>query len=162
MSTIETPLDRFPDPKSPSHPIPPYLDLAKTSRWLMHEATWGILSTISTDSAMLGAPFGNPQSVADGYYMVRKASRTYSPANAFTKEIHIHLPTQKGPFYGTNSSGIPYFYVSEMDVSQIDAQSNNIVSLTMSEAQLPEGCQATDPESPLCVRLTITGKVCVV
>lgn len=48
-----------------------------------------------------------------------------------------------------------------MDVSQIDIASNpeGLVSFTMSEAALPGGCQLTDPESPLCVRLTLTGKL---
>lgn len=70
-----------------------------------------------------------------------------------------------GPYgsrlFGDNSTGLPYFYVSEMDVSQIDIAANpeGLVSFTMSEAALPGGCQMTDPESPLCVRLTLTGKM---
>lgn len=44
-------------------------------------------------------------------------------------------------------------------MSQIDAQANNIVSFTVSEAQSPGGCMNTDPESPLCVRLTLTGQL---
>lgn len=63
--------------------------------------------------------------------------------------------------FGDNSTGLPYFYVSPMDVSQIDVAANpqGLVAFTMSEAALPGGCQRTDPESPLCVRLTITGRL---
>lgn len=37
------------------HHKPKPSDLARTARWLMHEATWGVLSTLSTTT---GAPFG--------------------------------------------------------------------------------------------------------
>lgn len=44
---------------------------------------------------------------------------------------------------------------------QVDIAANpeGLVSFTMSEAALPGGCQMTDPESPLCVRLTLTGRI---
>ena len=32
----------------------------------MHETTYGVLSTISTQNETLGMAFGNPQSVVDG------------------------------------------------------------------------------------------------
>lgn len=70
-----------------------------------------------------------------------------------------------GPYgsglFGDNSTGFPYFYVSDLDVSQqhIAADPEGLVSLALSEAALPGGCQRTDPESPLCVRLTVTGRV---
>lgn len=40
---------------SAQHHKPQPSDLARTSRWLMHESTWGVLSTLSTTT---GAPFG--------------------------------------------------------------------------------------------------------
>lgn len=70
-----------------------------------------------------------------------------------------------GPYgrglFGNNGTGIPYIYVSEMDVSQIHIAANpdGLVSFTFSEAALPGGCQRMDAESPLCVRLTLTGRV---
>lgn len=69
-----------------------------------------------------------------------------------------------GALFGNNATGVPYLYVSELDVSQIDVAANpdGLVALTMSEAMLPGGCQNTDPESPLCVRLTITGRLVTV
>jgi len=84
------------------------------------------------------ATAGNPQSCADGPY--------------------------GNKLFGDNSTGLPYFYVSEMDVSQIDVAANpdGLVAFTVSEAALPGGCQMTDPESPLCVRLTVTGRLVVV
>jgi hypothetical protein len=99
----------------------------------MHESTWGILSTISTLPTMTGAPFGNPQSHVDGPY--------------------------RDGLLGNNATGFSYFFVSELDVSQQDVQANPLVSYTITEASLENGCALTDPESPLCVRLTLTGEL---
>ena len=57
------------------------------------------------------------------------------------------------------STGIPYFYVSEMDTSQVNIASNNTVSFALSEAQLQGGCKGVDQEDPTCVRLTLSGKM---
>lgn len=57
------------------------------------------------------------------------------------------------------STGIPYFYVSEMDTSQINIAQNSSVSLALSEAQLDGGCRGVDQEDPTCVRLTLSGKM---
>lgn len=97
----------------------------------MHESTWGVLSTVSTLPGIAGAPFGNPQSLVDGPY--------------------------RDGLFGDNSTGIPYFFVSELDVSQQDASANSLVSLTVSEAGVSSECAMLDPESPLCIRLTVTG-----
>jgi hypothetical protein len=69
-----------------------------------------------------------------------------------------------------HSTGIPYFYGSDMDQSFIDVKENDKVSLTLSEAQVPsvcgaetmKGCDITtfgDPENPMCARLVVTGKL---
>src|SRR6056297_778858 len=110
-------------------PVPP--QPAKSGRWLLHESTWGVLSTVSTLPGIAGAPFGNPQSLVDGPY--------------------------RDGLFGDNSTGIPYFFVSELDVSQQDASANSLVSLTVSEAGVSSECAMLDPESPLCIRLTVTG-----
>ena len=41
---------------------PPSTDAASLARWMVHELTWGVLSTTSTRSegTSVGAPFGNP------------------------------------------------------------------------------------------------------
>ena len=58
-----------------------------------------------------------------------------------------------------SSTGIPYFYVSEMDTSQVNIASNNTASFALSEAQLQGGCKGVDQEDPTCVRLTLSGKM---
>ena len=45
---------------------PPFFQYAKTARWIVHNSTWGTLSTISTRKGLEGRPFGNPNSIADG------------------------------------------------------------------------------------------------
>ena len=115
------------------HPRPIPSQPALSGRWLMHESSWGVLSSISTLQGIEGAPFGNPQSLVDGPY--------------------------RDGLLGDNSTGIPYFFVSEMDVSQVDATANSLVSLTLSEAALTDGCALMDPESPVCIRLTVTGEL---
>ena len=44
---------------------PPISEHAAFSRWLVNEMNWAVLSTISTDKAIKGYPFGNPVSVGD-------------------------------------------------------------------------------------------------
>ena len=58
-----------------------------------------------------------------------------------------------------NSTGVPYFYVTDMDQSSLDIAKNNSVSISMSEWQTGY-CQKNhiDVESPLCSRLTMAGK----
>lgn len=53
------------DGRSPVPPVPPdWSKKAQTARWLVHEASYGVISTISLH--LKGAPFGNVQSFADG------------------------------------------------------------------------------------------------
>jgi len=58
------------------------------------------------------------------------------------------------------SSGIPYFYLSDMEISVHDLAANNKASITMSLAQ-GDYCKKNnlDPEDPLCAHLILTGKV---
>merc|ERR1739838_405166 len=58
-----------------------------------------------------------------------------------------------------NSTGVPYFYVTNLDQSSHDIAKNNSVSISMSEWQTGY-CQKNriDAESPLCTRLTMAGK----
>ncbi|XP_028292277.1 protein CREG2 [Gouania willdenowi] len=62
-----------------------------------------------------------------------------------------------------NSTGIIYFYVSQLDNSIMDLKSNPHASLTFSEAE-GEFCRQMvyDPEDPRCARLTLTGKMVAV
>ena len=58
-----------------------------------------------------------------------------------------------------NSTGVPYFYVTDLDQSSVDIKSNNTVSISMSDSETGY-CEKLhlDPESPVCTRLTMTGK----
>lgn len=113
------------------------------ARWMAHSLDWGTLTTISTRSEVHSAPFGNIYSFVDG-------------------------PCEE-------STGIPYFYGTYMDQSFIDMKRNPSASFTLSEASLASVCGAKalpacsvamnsngvrgDPESPVCARLTLTGKM---
>ena len=59
----------------------------------------------------------------------------------------------------TNSTGVPYFYITDYDQSMKDIKQNNEVSVTMTESQTGFCSDHNiDPESPLCTRLTLAGK----
>jgi Pyridoxamine 5'-phosphate oxidase len=129
------------------------------ARWMVHTIHWGVLSTVSSRLVpsdrgdALAVPFGNVYSFVDGLC--------------------------------DTSSGIPYFYGTYMDQTFQDIQANPSASLTLSEASLASVCGADsyskrdgglsaacqvsahhgrygDPESPICARLTLTGKLVVV
>merc|ERR550532_2013041 len=88
--------------------------------------------------------------------------------------------TRVGDAFGNPNSfvdggnGVPYFYVSDMDASMIDAftakDANPRVSLALSEAELTGTKRARpdcvigatpfgDPENPPCARLVLSGKL---
>lgn len=110
-----------------------------TARWMVHSLDWGVLTTIS--SRLPGnLPFGNVYSFVDG------------PCDY--------------------STGTPYFYGTYMDQSFLDMKSNPSASFTLSEASFATVCGGEalpacmishhrhgDPESPVCARLTLTGKL---
>jgi hypothetical protein len=69
-----------------------------------------------------------------------------------------------------SSTGIPYFYSTALDQTNIDIQSNPKASFSLTEASLPSVCSVKhglkscstlgkygDPENPMCARLTLTG-----
>ncbi|KAG5833242.1 hypothetical protein ANANG_G00273840 [Anguilla anguilla] len=58
-----------------------------------------------------------------------------------------------------NSTGVPYFYVSEMDNTVIDLRSNPFASLTFSDMQGISREKAPDLDDPRSARLTLTGQV---
>jgi len=59
-----------------------------------------------------------------------------------------------------NSTGVPYFYISEWEISAQDVAENNQVSITMTLAQ-GDYCENNhlDPESPICAHQIITGEL---
>jgi hypothetical protein len=71
---------------------PPHKQLARVARWLVHESTYGVLTTLSTDPATLGMPFGNPQSIVDGPYVSVNTPDTPCPClNESILRVHCLL-----------------------------------------------------------------------
>ena len=85
------------------------------------------------------------------------------------------------PYSFADVGGVPYFYVSGLDASIVDTLgdegANPSASLTLSEASLPAGADASgavaaacdigasdygDPENPPCARLVLTGALAAV
>lgn len=58
------------------------------------------------------------------------------------------------------STGIPYFYMANVSVTYANIAYNNSVSFSLSQAEGPY-CQQEqwDPETPLCARMTMAGKI---
>lgn len=129
-------------------PKPDHRDELLTARWLVHSSDWGVLSTISARTTVGGngeydgvpIPFGNVFSVADG-----------DPCDPDT------------------STGVPHLYATPLDQTAVDVSTHPLVSLTLSEAALPEGVASPwcargggtgrgDPENPPCARLVLTGE----
>ena len=61
----------------------------------------------------------------------------------------------------SNSTGVPYFYLTKGDPVVRNIEANKMSSLALSEEQSGY-CKAHnwDPESPLCSRVTLVGNVC--
>ncbi|ENN82489.1 hypothetical protein YQE_01137 [Dendroctonus ponderosae] len=68
--------------------LPPIAEHAKTARYIIHNADWVAVGTLSVREDMKGDPFVSLKSISDG------------PAS--------------------NSSGIPYLYMTDMDITAID------------------------------------------
>mmetsp|Transcript_29739 Transcript_29739/g.65471 ORF Transcript_29739/g.65471 Transcript_29739/m.65471 type:complete len:243 (+) Transcript_29739:178-906(+) len=125
-------------------PRPDPSEKALTARWIVHSLDWGVLSTISSLSDTAtdlpdNTPFGNVYSFVDG-------------------------PCHRG-------TGVPYLYGTYMDQSFHDTLSNSQVSLAVSEASMCSGnllqdCRLGtkygDPESPVCARVTLMGRLVAV
>mmetsp|Transcript_8710 Transcript_8710/g.32131 ORF Transcript_8710/g.32131 Transcript_8710/m.32131 type:complete len:165 (+) Transcript_8710:285-779(+) len=60
-----------------------------------------------------------------------------------------------------NSTGVPMFYLSRLDLSTQDLLVNSSCSLTVTQLSTSEGC-STDPEDPTCAKLTLTGQMVLV
>lgn len=58
-----------------------------------------------------------------------------------------------------NSTGRLLFYLTSMDATAQDLAASPAATLTVCEAQLPGGCEGTDPEDPTCVKLALSGEL---
>ncbi|MEE6513470.1 hypothetical protein FKM82_021122 [Ascaphus truei] len=83
--------------------------------------------------------------------------------------ISSHEPVRGQPFANVFSvsdgapgagSGVPYFYLTDMEISVQDLQVNPNASLTMSLAQTSY-CkkEGYDPQSPLCAHIILSGSI---
>jgi len=108
---------------------PPYDKTARMARYVLHNADWASLATISSRPEIASFPFSNVFSVSDG-------------ATSAT------------------SSGVPYFYLSVLEMSVHDLQHDNRASMSVSLAQ-GQYCAANhlDPEDPRCAHVIFTGRM---
>ncbi|XP_075242500.1 protein CREG1-like [Convolutriloba macropyga] len=125
--TLAFALSVMADKSVPSATRPPYTDVTTMARYVVHEAYWCVIGTISTMDNFEGSPFTNILSIVDG------------PVD--------------------NSTGVPYFYTTDLDQSSQDIMKNNTVSISISEYET-DYCKDNniDPESPTCTRITMIGK----
>lgn len=110
--------------------IPPHEDAARVARFVAHSCDWGALATLSAQEPPLR---GQP----------------------FSNVFSISDGPAKAP-----GSGVPYMYLTALDVSVRDLQVNANASLTMSLAQTSY-CKnkGYDPQSPLCAHVIFSGIV---
>ncbi|XP_066996786.2 uncharacterized protein CREG [Anabrus simplex] len=107
---------------------PPPEQGAKMARYIVHNADWASIATISSNREVRTFPFANIVSISDG-----------TP---------------------TNSSGVPYMYLTPMDMSSQDLEIDSRCSLAISLAE-GDYCKqkSLDPEDPRCARVILTGKL---
>ncbi|NXN98716.1 CREG1 protein, partial [Rhinopomastus cyanomelas] len=110
--------------------IPPPEEAARMARFVLHHCDWGALATLSAQEGLRGHPFANIFSISDG---------------------------PPGPFGG---SGVPYLYLTDMEISVQDLEINSNASLTVSLAQTSY-CKKHkyDPQSPLCAHIIFCGSI---
>lgn len=87
--------------------IPPPEEAARMARFVLHNCDWGALATLSAQEGLRGQPFANIFSLSDG---------------------------PPGPFGG---SGVPYLYLTDMEISVQDLEvsrgglsEGNVMALT--------------------------------
>jgi hypothetical protein len=124
-------------PAHPTDAAPATKAKAKFARWMVHQSSWGVLT--STSVHLNGTAFGGIVSLSDGAGLA------------------------KG-----NATGRLFFYLSQLDVQGADVTADPHCSFTLSEASLPSqfkkgklcsGIVVKDPESPICARLSLNGKM---
>ncbi|KAJ8675777.1 hypothetical protein QAD02_011563 [Eretmocerus hayati] len=114
-------------PSELREPPPPH-KTALMARYIVNEAEWTSIATISTREDIVGYPFVNLKSHSDG---------------------------QKG-----QGNGVPYLYLTPMDFSGKDVETNANATLLMSLVQGSWCAQKNyDPMDPRCARIILTGKV---
>lgn len=115
-------------------------DIAKSARWLVSSCDWGVLGTLHSSSP----------------HFLRKDNQVFTNVVSYSDGEHSDKSRHK-------ASGIPYFYLTELDQTAHDAKQNNWVSLTISEKQsnVDGNCKDLDAQDPRCSRITLQGKFSV-
>lgn len=129
-------------PCSHAFPRPTWRRKALMTRWLAHEAVYGVLSTVGEG----GAPVGGVVSVADGI-----DAPTPTPTTPRAKNDDPPAPSKRG--------GRLFLYLSPMDELAQNVAKDPRVSLTLTQASIAsDGCGTTDPEDPTCARVSFQGQ----
>lgn len=89
--------------------IPPPEEAARMARFVMHNCDWGALATLSAQEGLRGQPFANIFSLSDG---------------------------PPGPLGG---SGVPYLYLTDMEISVQDLEVSGS-SLSEGSVMAPTAC----------------------
>lgn len=132
--------------RATAFPRPPWRKHALMTRWLAHEAAYGVLSTVGGG----GAPVGGVVSVADG------AGASPAPTRAARNDDPTPAPPP-APAPAT-VGGRLFMYLSPMDELTQNLAKDPRVSLTVTQAATADGCGATDPEDPTCARASFLGE----
>nr|XP_057907253.1 protein CREG1 [Doryrhamphus excisus] len=110
--------------------LPPHDQVARVARFIAHRCDWTSMATISSHKPVVGQPFSNVFSVSDG------------------------------PWGSGSGSGVPYMYLTRMEISVQDLEVSPQASLSMSLAQTGYCRQhGLDPQSPLCAHIILSGSV---
>ena len=104
-------------------PPPPYTDQASTARWLVHNANYGVLATISVH--LNGRAFGNIASISDG---------TLSPDNSTGV-----------PYF--------YVSALDTSMQDVAINPNVSLTLSEQQVSAYCSNKTLDPEDPRCARL---------
>ncbi|CAJ1940631.1 unnamed protein product [Sphenostylis stenocarpa] len=113
-------------------------DAAASARWLVSLNSWGVLKySLSLSTAFI--------------------SNSSIPINTISADLG-GAPFGNVVSFSDGGSGIPYFYLTNLDPTAKDALKNDKASFTVSEYPLGT-CGRKDPMNPTCSKITLTGKL---
>merc|ERR1711911_530468 len=137
---------------------------------IMAKAMWVLFAVVFAGFCAEASPLAQKQGNPPNPFAVAKMARYVLHASEWTSmsTISTHEPLVGYPFVNVfsvsdgplgNSTGIPYFYVTDMEISMQDLKVDPRASITLSLAQ-SDYCREKgyDPESPLCAHIICTGE----
>lgn len=136
-------------------PRPAWRKKALMTRWLAHEAAYGVLSTVGAG----GAPVGGVASVADSSASAPPPPPTPPTTRAGDPPAPAPAPAPPAPAPAPSAQkgGRLFMYLSPMDELTQNLAKDPRVSLTLTQASTADGCGAVDPEDPTCARASFLG-----